>query len=105
FGRASATLTVTDPLKARRLDGRVALEALQLAALGWALPAVEVTGGQIDGAVTIAGTAAQPQLAGQFRLAGGELDLAGLGDPLRELGALLRFDNQRADLSGQFRLG
>ncbi|MET0377960.1 MAG: translocation/assembly module TamB domain-containing protein [Spongiibacteraceae bacterium] len=105
LGSATAELTVLDPLQAKQLQGRVDLNALQLAAFGWAIPDVEAITGQVDGAVTIAGTAALPILAGEFALINGSVDVAGVSDPITDLGARLRFDNQRADLDGQFQLG
>ncbi len=105
LGSATAELTVLDPLQAKQLQGRVDVNALQLAAFGWAIPDVEAISGQVDGAVTIAGTAALPLLAGQFALTNGNVDIAGVSDPISDLSARLSFDNQRADLDGQFRLG
>lgn len=105
LGSATAELTVLNPLQGKQLQGRVDLDALQLAAFGWAIPDVEAIAGQVDGAVTIAGTAALPVLAGEFALTNGSVDVAGVSDPISDLGARLRFDNQRADLDGQFQLG
>jgi translocation and assembly module TamB len=105
LGSARAELTVFDPTNTRRLQGRVDLEAIQLAALAWAIPDVEKVSGHIDGGVAIAGSAAQPLISGQFALVDGFVDIAGVNDPIEKLRADLRFDNLRADLEGTFQIG
>jgi translocation and assembly module TamB len=105
LGSARAELAVLDPLGNRRLQGQLALTDIQLAAFGWAVPDAETLAGRVDGVLTIAGSAQQPQLEGRIDLQDGAISALGSADTITGINGALRFGDQRGALDAQFRLG
>ncbi|HET8710413.1 MAG TPA: hypothetical protein VFM32_03485, partial [Spongiibacteraceae bacterium] len=105
IGRIDAQLAVNDPRSKRELDGRIAIDALQLAGIAWAFTGLDSIDGEINGAVDIGGTASAPQLHGQLLLKDGNALWAPLGAPFRTVHADLTFNNNSAKLGGWFALG
>lgn len=105
IGSVAAHLDIRDPRGARTLDGNLELRQIELAGLSWMIDGLDALSGRIDGAVRIAGTAAQPLLHGKLLLADGMANWPPLGAPFRSVHMDLEFDNSTARLGGWFALG
>lgn len=105
IGDITAQLAVNEPRSKRTLDGQVNIEHLQLNSFAWAFEGLDSISGEINGAIAIAGTFAEPQLQGQILLKDGNALWAPLGSPFRTVHADLTFNNNSAKLGGWFALG
>lgn len=105
IGSVAGRVHVRDPRGARALDGSIELSRIQLAGLSWMVDGLDALAGQVDGAIRIGGTAAEPQLHGRLLLADGMANWPPLGAPFRNVHMNLEFDNSSARLGGWFTLG
>lgn len=106
LGSIRANIEIAEPRSARKLGGELLVNALQLPALDWLVEGADITSGRIDGRVTLGGSAAEPTVSGLLALRDGAVQAELLGEnPLRNLQADLRFDQQWAALEGSFALG
>ncbi|MFT3930232.1 MAG: translocation/assembly module TamB domain-containing protein [Spongiibacteraceae bacterium] len=105
IGDLTAQLTVNEPRGKRTLDGHVNIEQLQLSGFAWAFEGLDAISGEINGAISVTGTFAEPQLHGQILLKDGSALWAPLGSPFRTVHADLTFNNNSAKLGGWFALG
>lgn len=84
FGNAEAQVSLNT--NSQKLAGKMQINFGDLAPLAAFLPFVDDLSGQLAGDLEVSGTAQQPQLAGQLRLAQGAAKIPRLGLELRALG-------------------
>jgi autotransporter translocation and assembly factor TamB len=89
----------------RPLQGRVAVNRLQLDPLVAFLPAMADLRGELSGEFTLDGSLEAPLANGELRLSGGELGLVGNPTPLKQLELGLQLRGERAVVAGDGLLG
>jgi len=90
-GRDKATV-------ADQMDLKVRLDKANLSILPLLTKEVSWAAGETTGAVTVAGTLAQPLLYGKFTVQNGTVKLASLGDPIQKVGVDIQFEGDKIDI-------